>query len=264
MIKLGCCTAIPTDEDSRKRVLAIRDAGFDYVEFNFQNSAKLSADERAEAIQFLNEAGISCKAMNCFIPGDIPLVGPDADLGKARRFLDAAFPAAKEFGVESIVFGSGGARRTPPGFPAEMVRIQLIAFLRLVETYCEDYDMKIAIEPLSYVECNTLNTMMDGYWLAMDTNRPHIRLLADYYHVQRNGEDLLDLVSVGRILQHVHIANCIDRGFPSEETREEHAFFFEMLKAAKYDGTVSIEGGSSCFEKDIVEAGKILREIRGE
>lgn len=264
MIKLGCCTAIPLQEDSRKKVLAIRDAGFDYVEFSCQDAAKLEPAQRAEAISFLKEAGIPCKAMNGFIPGNIPLVGPEADLGKARRYLERAMPAAAEFGVESIVFGSGAARRNPPGFPGEMAQLQLVEFLRLVETYCEDTGINIAIEPLSNVECNTVNTVMQGYWLANQTNRPHIRLLVDYFHFQRNSENPMDIVSVGRLLQHAHTASCIDRGFPREDTRDEQVKLFEMLRAAKYEGGVSIEGGASNFEEDIVLAGKILREIRGE
>lgn len=91
----------------------------------------------------------------------------------------------------------------------------------LLETYCEDYGIVVAIEPLNVVECNLLHTLLEGYWLACETDRPHIRLLADYYHVQRNQENLIDLVSVSSRLEHVHLANCLDRGYPREETRAD-------------------------------------------
>ncbi len=264
MMQIGCCTPVPVDEKSREKVLQIREAGFDFVEYGVQACAALSPEQLEEAVRFTREEGLPCLAMNLFIPGNIPLVGPAADLGRARRFLDKAFPAASAFGAKTIVFGSGGARRTPPGFPREMAWIQLVGFLRLVETYCEDFDINIAIEPLSVVECNTLNTAMEGFWLAGETERPHIRLLVDYYHFLRNHEDPLDIVSVKRMLQHVHTANCIDRCLPREETREEQRGLFDMLKAAGYEGTVSIEGSAqSCFETEIRESGRILRELRG-
>lgn len=262
MIKLGCCIGVPVDEESRKKITQIKEAGFDYVEYNFQTCAALTEEEREAAVQFTKDSGLECLAMNCFIPGDIPLVGPDADLGKAKRFLDQAFPAAKAFGAKTVVFGSGGARRTPPGFSKEIVQMQLVGFLRLVETYCEDYDINIAIEPLNVVECNTLNTLIDGYWLAADTNRPHIRLLVDYYHFQRNQENVIDMISSASRLEHVHLANCIDRGYPVEETKAEHKKLFDTLKQIGYEKTVSIEAVSRDFETEIAVSGKILQELR--
>lgn len=262
MTLLGCCTDLPLDETSRTKILQMKNAGFDYVEFGFQNAARLSPQQRNEIIDFLKSVNLPCRAMNGFLPGDLPIVGPDADLGKVKEFLDLAFPAAKELGTSVIVFGSGAARRTPPGFPKELVWIQLVGFLRLVEHYCQQYDIQLAIEPLCRAECNTLNTLMEGYRLAKDTNRPHIGLLVDYYHFQRNLEDCLDIVSVGSTLRHVHIANGLDRGYPKEDTVEEHLKLFTMLTKAGYSGGISVEGSTSNFAKDIEEAGRVLHQIQ--
>lgn len=262
MIQIGCCTPVPVDAESRQKVLQIREAGFDFVEYGVQQCAALTPEQREEAVRFGEEEGLPCRAMNGFIPGSIPLVGPEADLGKARRFFEKAFPAVSAFGAKTIVFGSGAARRTPPGFPKELARSQLVSFLRLAETYCEDFDIDIAIEPLCVAECNTLNTVMDGFWLAQETDRPHIRLLADYYHIQRNREDLLDILSAKRMLRHVHTATCADRCIPREENREEQRRLFVALRAAGYDGTVSIEGGvKASFADEIRDAGRIFREL---
>ncbi len=262
MILLGCCTDLPLDEISRTKILQMKKAGFDYVEFGFQNTARLSPQQRIEIADFLKSMDLPCGAMNGFLPGDLPIVGPDADLGKVKDFLDPAFPAAKELGTSVIVFGSGAARRTPPGFPKELVWIQLVGFLRLVENYCREYDIQLAIEPLSRSECNTLNTLMEGYQLAKDANRPHIGLLVDYFHFQRNLEDPLDIVSVGSMLRHTHVANKLDRSFPQEDTMEEHTKLFTMLNQAGYSGGVSVEGGTANFAEDIEEAGRVLRQIR--
>lgn len=262
MILLGCCTGLPLDEISRAKILQIKNAGFDYAEFGFQNVARLSPKERMEVSAFLEGTGLPCYAMNGFLPGDLPIVGPGADLGPVKDYLDRAFPAAKELGARVVVFGSGAARRTPPGFPKELVWIQLVGFLRLVEHYCQQYDIQLAIEPLSRSECNTLNTLMEGFRLAKDTDRPHIGLLADYFHFQRNLENSMDIVSAGPMLRHVHTANRLERGFPREETLAEHQELFTMLKQAGYSGGVSVEGQTADFSGDIAEAGRVLRQIR--
>lgn len=123
MIQLGCCADIPLDEDSRARYGHIQEAGFDYAECNFQTAAALLDTERADAVRFIRDSGLPCTAMNCFLPGNIPLVGPNADLGKARRFMDKAFDSASAFGVRTLCFGSGGARRNPPGFSREIAHM---------------------------------------------------------------------------------------------------------------------------------------------
>lgn len=261
MIKIGCCTAIPTEVQTEKQVAFLAEAGYDYVEYNVQSAAALSYGERKQAASFTRQSGLACCAMNCFLPGNIRIVGPDADPGAAKQYMDRAFPAAAEFGTQLIVFGSGGARRTPAGFPKEIARLQLIGFLRLAAVYAAEYGIKIAVEPLCRAECNTLNTLMDGYRLVQDTGREEIRLLADYYHFSRNGENPLDLISAAPLLAHVHTATVLRRGFPTAADRAEQDTLFSALKTAGYAGGVSIEGGTMDFAADAAVSIKILREL---
>ena len=73
MIELGCCTDIPVSEAARKKICKIKEAGFDYVELNFQAAAALTPGERREAARFLEESGLPCRAMNCLLPGSLPV-----------------------------------------------------------------------------------------------------------------------------------------------------------------------------------------------
>ncbi len=264
MIELGCCTDIPVSEAARKKICKIKEAGFDYVELNFQAAAALTPGERREAARFLEESGLPCRAMNCLLPGSLPVVGPEADLGKVREYLETAFPAAKELGAKTVVFGSGAARRIPVGFSREIAWVQLVGFLRLADSYCAPHGLEIAIEPLCWAECNALNTLMEGYRLVTDANRPRIGLLADFYHLQRNREDPLDILSASPMLRHIHTANLMDRGFPREGTFKEHSLLFSMLRQAGYRGGVSVEGRTENFDRDVLEAGRVLRQIRDE
>lgn len=105
---------------------------------------------------------------------------------------------------------------------------------------------------------------MEGYRLATDANRPRIGLLADFYHLQRNREDPLDILSASPMLRHIHTANLMDRGFPREGTFKEHSLLFSMLRQAGYRGGVSVEGRTENFDRDVLEAGRVLRQIRDE
>ena len=131
MLQLGCCADIPVSEAARDKARKIKEAGFDYIELNFQSAAALTPAERREAVSFLEELGLPCRAMNCLLPGSLPVAGPEADLGRVREYLETAFPTARELGAKTIVFGSSGARRIPVGFPRETAWVQLVGFLRL-------------------------------------------------------------------------------------------------------------------------------------
>ena len=264
MMQLGCCTGLPLDEQNDARLTRLGELGYDFVEFSYQKATALDEEACARVLRRLDETGLYCRSMNGFFPQRLPLTGPQADLGEARRYLEQTLPVAKRLGTSFVVFGSGAARRCPPGFPHDVARMQLIAFLRLCESYFADFGMTLVIEPLSYAECNMVNTVMDGYWLAQDADRPHIRLLADLFHVQRNRENPADLTATGKLLSHIHIADCSGRQFPTEAEADRHRPFFRALAMAHYDGGVSIEGSAAQFDTDAAVALQVMRRLRDE
>ena len=66
------------------------------------------------------------KACNGFIPGHLKSVGPDAVPSEILEFVEVALRRAQKAGVEIIVFGSGGSRSIPDGFPREKARRQFV------------------------------------------------------------------------------------------------------------------------------------------
>ena len=179
-----------------------------------------------------------------------------------RRYVEKVFPIAKDFGAKVLVFGSGGARMLPQGFSRDTAMCQLISFLRLVNGYCEDFDISIAIEPLNRTESNMINSVMEGYWLAKYTDRPRIRVLADYYHMQCDNEPASELLVTKGNLIHAHIASKKHRYYPLYEAKAEHEPFFAALKELGYDAGVSVEGVTTNFDADIKESFALLDELR--
>jgi sugar phosphate isomerase/epimerase len=85
-------------------------------------------------------------------------------------------------------------------------------------------------------------------------------LLSDLYHVTVDGESLSDTANAGELLAHVHVA-APDRRIPlhghgDQELRD----YFRTLRAAGYDGRVSIEARWSEIEE--ASAGlRLMREV---
>lgn len=262
MIKLGCCLPAPVGAEEQKKLKAVRKAGFDYVEYGLRALTELSERELEQVLSVTRETGLPVRAVNVFLPGTVRVAGPDADLGQARAYLEKAFPIAKAFGVQVIVFGSGGSRGIPEGFSKEKAQEQLAEFLRLVEEFCARFDIVIAIESLRREECNMVNTVLEGLELAKKTDRPHIRLLADYYHMQCMDESVESICEAKDYLVHTHIASREGRRYPLPEKRAEHLPFFAALKAAGYEGGVSIEGESPDFMGEIETSFRLLDELR--
>lgn len=262
-MKLGCCAYSKdrsVDPVGLASVPIIRKLGYDYVELTMSGLASLSEAGFEEVCGTLRELDIRCEVLHGFFPGTLRLTGPDADVDAIHAFLAKALPRAKAIGAEVIVFGSPGARNYPEGFPKEKAYEQLVELCRLIEPYAAKEEIIIAIEPLQYGEANIINTVRDGYRLAKDTDRPHIKLLADYFHWIRNGETAEDLKACADLLVHTHFAENADRAFPCE-AKESYREFMETLKASGYDARVSIEAHvKEDFEAEAGAALKLFRE----
>ena len=65
----------------------------------------------------LARAGLDTPVMNLLFPGDFQLAGPQAEFSTVDRYLEENLPKAAAFGVKTLVFGSGGARRSRKASP---------------------------------------------------------------------------------------------------------------------------------------------------
>ena len=141
-----------------------------------------------------------------------------------------------------VVFGSGGARKLPEGWPKERADEQFVALLSRIGPLAERHGVTIAVEPLARVECNYLNTVDEGARLARAAGSPAVGVVADCYHWARNGEPAETILAAKGVLVHAHLATMPSRKAPGLEPYD-FVPFFRALLAAGYDGRVSIEGG---------------------
>lgn len=215
-------------------------AGFDYIESTVVSLLPEATETFfAPILETYQNAPLPTRACNVFLPGDLKVVGPEVDLQRIERYVRTAMRRVMLVGAEVVVFGSGKARLVPDGFPRADAEAQLVDFLQLVADETEEHNLTLAIEPLNRRESNILNSVAEGVALAERVNRPSIRVLADFYHMDEEQEPLDHLVQYQAWLAHIHVA---DTGRRAPGTGSyPYATFVEKLAAAGYDGLVSIE-----------------------
>ncbi|HVI42057.1 MAG TPA: sugar phosphate isomerase/epimerase family protein, partial [Anaerovoracaceae bacterium] len=219
-MKYGCClnmlSRIPGGTGIEYLEI-FRDCGYDYVELPLAEIMSLPKEEYDRLASRLYEAGIPCESCNNFFPPAMRLTGPTVDFGAVGDYVDRAVAAAGTLGARNIVFGSGGAKRVPEGFPKPEAYEQIVRLLRYAGTVASQHGITISIEPLRQAECNIINTFEEGVMLARDVGGTQVRVLADIYHLSEEREPASHIEEYGAYLSHIHFANPEGRVFPIME-----------------------------------------------
>jgi sugar phosphate isomerase/epimerase len=248
-LAIGVCTSV-------SNATLLREAGCAYLEAGVR---RLLVPDRSEAEfeQLRGEAlncGLPVRACNSFLPGEMKSTGPEADHERVLAFAAVACERAARVGVETIVFGSGGSRSVPEGFEPEAAVLQFVSLLERMGPLAARHGITIAIEPLQSSECNFINTVREGAEIVRLVNHPHIRLLADIYHMMREDEGPEAIREAGDLLVHLHVAER-DRRTPPGTAGDSFLPWFRALAGIGYEGWLSIE----CRWDDL--AGQLPRAV---
>lgn len=234
-------------------------AGFDYLEFVLSRLATMEEEEYQKVCEAVEGSSLKIEACNGFFPAGIQVTGPEVDYEKVREYAETAMARAAKVGCKIAVLGSGGARRVPENFDFAEAYEQFGKVLKICGDAAARYGITIALEPLRRAETNFINTVEEGLALCKKVNHPHVKCLADFYHVFCNEESLKAIKEAGEWLVHAHLARAnIDRHIPYEGDREACETWAAALKECGYDARISLEGK---FEPDIPAALQRAREI---
>lgn len=251
-MEIGLCAPVDKAQEARE-------AGFDYLECPL---VSLLADEDDDAfapvLKRYTSADLPVRAFNMFLPSTHKVTGPEVDWERLQRYTERALRRAVGVGATCAVFGSGGARNVPEGFPPDEALEQLVRFLRYAGEVAAETGIVVAIEPLRRQETNLINTVADGVKLAERVERSAVRVLADFYHMDEEKEPLKHLMDYRDRLEHVHVA---DTGRHAPGTGSyPYQQFAALLRQAGYDGRVSVE----CRWRDFAaEAPASVQFLRG-
>jgi len=237
-IPIGCCLTAGTfmpqgaagasssdvRDDPVERLLAgiacIYAAGYDFAELAAGAITALPEREFDRLRGELAVRGWSIPVYNSLIPPTLKLTGPLVDDRALADYVGLALGRAAATGAEVVVFGSGGARSVPDGYPVGAAMEQIVRFLHLCGEHAARCGITVAIEPLNRKESNIIRTVAEAWQMAEALKLSHVRVLADAYHMHAEGEplDIAGIVARAGMLAHVHYAEP-DRRFPVGEAK---------------------------------------------
>ena len=247
----GVCVGAAEHE----KIKAASKVGYKFVEPPFAGFENLGEGEIADFGALVRDLGMTVASANCFLPGRIKVVGPERDDEEIKEYLATVFEKTAPLGIKSIIFGSGGARKVPDGYPREKAKEEIASFLsELVLPFAKKYDTVVGIEELNSGETNIINTCAEAMEYVREVNDAHVGLLVDLFHVGRMKEPVKSLEAYGKYISHVHIASPTNgRTVPLAGDGDEELYreFFRILHDAGYKAmNISLEGG---FGEDFAE-----------
>lgn len=251
-VQVGYCSTLKTID-------AAKAAGFDYLELGTSEIAALPDDEFEKAAAHIKEVGLPVPVTNLFLPAALKVTGPQTDRDQQMVYVKKAFARLARLGTEIVVFGSGGARRVPEGFPKEDAFKQLVEFGKRIAPEARAHGLTIAIEPLRRQETNIINSTAEGLELVKAIDHPNFQLMVDFYHLASEKEDPEIVVRAKDHIRHLHTANPEGRVFPLEWSEYDYAPFFARLRQIGYDKRISVEASTKDFPGEAPRAIALLR-----
>lgn len=252
--KIGVCTSVANAAMAKA-------AGCDYIEEGVRSFLVPDRPEAEflEKFEALERSPLPVPACNSFLPESLKSVGPGARHDDLIAFAEAAFRRARRAGVRHVVFGSSGSRAIPDGFDPAEARRQFVALLRRMGPVARAHGVTVVLEPLQRGECNFINTVAEGAGIVREVGDPHIRLLADIYHMLCEDEGPGAIDAAGDLLTHCHIAEEEGRTPPGVRG-EDFTPYLEALRRIGYKGGISIECRWTDLAKELPAAVKTLKE----
>jgi sugar phosphate isomerase/epimerase len=233
-VKFGWCAPL-------KDIDLVMQAGFDYIELplaaqGLEDRATFETSKKAIAASPLPTA-----SFNYFMPRDMRVVGPDVDVGRVKSYLARAADLLESAGARACVFGAAWARNIADDWDRQRAEQQFLETLGWCADALQGTGVTLAIEPLYRKESNFINSVAEGVHFARQVNRPEIRVLADFFHMDEENEPFDTLIEHRQWLAHIHLA---DTGRKNPGTGSyPYAQFFGALKQAGYDRLMSCECG---------------------
>lgn len=217
----------------------LEQAGLDYLELqivplNLEDDAAFAAAKSAVV-----GTELPIRAASLLYPRDVRLVGPEIDDARNRRYFSRVVEVLSRAGAGVVVLGSGKAREVPVDWSRQHAEAQLIETLDWSADMLRGSGITLALEPLNRKETNFINSVAEAVTIVKKLNRPEVRALADFYHMDEEHEPLSEAQRLAGSLAHVHVA---DSGRRNPGTGSyDYAAFFGALKARGYGGLISAE-----------------------
>ncbi|MGH3652944.1 hydroxypyruvate isomerase family protein [Glutamicibacter sp.] len=240
------CSILLTELPLLQRAEAAKQAGFDSVEFWWPFDEAVPSDKQVDDfVASLGDAGVQLDGLN-FFAGDMPAgdrglvswVGREAEF---KANIQAVIAIAEATGCKAFnaLYGNrldGVAAQAQD----ELALENLVAAAQGVAAI----GGTILIEPVSGTEAYPLKTSaqaLDVVTAVKDQGAQNIALLADFYHLAVNGDDVAALIeSHAKDFGHIQIADAPGRGAPGTGNLPLQQWISRSIELG-YTGKVALE-----------------------
>ena len=189
------CSILLTELPLLERAAAAKAAGFDSVEFWWPFASAVPADSEVAAfVASIKDAGVALEGLN-FFAGDMPAGdrGLVSWVGREAEFLDniAVVTAIGEAtGCKSFNALYGNRQ---PGIDGQAQDKLAVSNLVAAAKGVERIGGTVLLEPVSGTEAYPLKTSADAFFVldkVHGAGAANVKLLADFYHLAVNGDDV--------------------------------------------------------------------------
>lgn len=195
---------------------------------NYDSAGTRSAAER-HGVEIVCSLGL---------PDELDVMTQGDDVADYLAFALKVADDAGAGALTGVTYGSIGKRSGAPATQAE-----LDAIARLIEAAsrtARKLNLLLGIEPCNRYETHLLNTARQAVDLIERISTDNVFIHLDTYHMNIEEESMAQgFADAGRYLGYVHLSES-NRGVPGRGMLDWTGIF-EGLKAAGYDGTVTLE-----------------------
>ena len=258
-MKIGCCTGMENYKE-------LCELGYDFIELAGVQVMKMGEKELEEAKNLIAANKVPCNGFNAYCGAEIPMAGPQYDPKKARDYAAEICRRGKILGIRVVGLGAPLARRIPKDFDRLAAAKQIKEFIRTAAEEGTKNGIVFLLEALNPHVCDLITHTREALEIVRELDMPNLRMVLDFHHMTKAGEDVSDIAYVMPYVEHLHIDHTQEDG--RHHLKEEGLPFYNRCIAAAracgYNGTLSIEPTAVTqvpFREEARESLRILRSL---
>ena len=252
-MRFGICTDL-------EHIREVAEAGFDYIEPKGSDIARMAEEDFQKLLSEKDRLPIPIESVNFFYPGDMKVVGPEADMEKVFGYIETAIRRFGALDVKMVTVGGSGPRKIPEGFPREEAVKQFVSEMQYIGDLAAAYPtMTVAIEPIRPASTNFINSIAEGVGICRLVNRPNVRVMADCNQMYFANDPIGSITKYGNELSHLHTIDVLNGNtYPTDPENPHQNELIKAYAAAVPNGRISIEGAPFTTVETAVKAKRAL------